>query len=116
MSRSRTKAQGQGQAIYRFGRPGRVELEVTDLHLAHRGFSGGGEEQVLADTLIHRYIVYTEISRTAFGPDGHHDPQAESGLFVQRGGQTISSQRCAEPTTFKQVVWTLSPAGEYVPH
>lgn len=38
---------GQSGAVYRFGRPGHIELEATDLHFAYTGFSGGGEEQIL---------------------------------------------------------------------
>jgi len=51
----------QSGAVYRFGRPGRVELEATDLHHAHDGWWGGGETQVYADTPTHRYIVHDQM-------------------------------------------------------
>ncbi len=116
--------QGQGRAIYRFGRPGRVELKATDLHLASQGFSGGGETQVYADTPTHRYIVYYMMVRTGFGADGHNDPKEMTGLVVQSEGQTISSRECALPKTYdplsevldQQRIQVFVPAGDYVPH
>ena len=106
----------QGGAVYRFGRRGHIELEVAGLHYVQHGFSGGGETQVYADTSTHRYIVYDQIVRTAFGPDGHHDPQAESGLLVQSDGKIVSSQTCSEPTTFSPFAEKVMPEGDYVPH
>ena len=106
----------QGGAVYRFGRRGHIELEVAGLHYTQHGFSGGGETQVYADTSTYRYIVYDQIVRTAFGPDGHNDPQAESGLLVQTGGKIVSSWTCSEPTTFSPLAEKIIPKGDYVPH
>ena len=108
--------QARGGAVYRFGRPGHVELEVAGLHYAEQGFAGGGETQVYADTPTHRYVVFDEIMRTAFGADGLHYPQADSGLFVQHGGKVVSSRTCAEETTFGPLAEKLIPPGGYVPH
>lgn len=108
--------QGQGRAVYRFGRQGRVELEAAGLHFADHAFSGGGETQVHADAPPYRYIVYDRTVRTSFGGDGRYDSQAESGLVVQSGGQTVSSQRCASPAAFDRLTRTLVPAGDYAPH
>lgn len=52
----RTKEQGGG--VYRYGRPGRLEVEIHGLHFAQHTFWGGGETQVYADTPAHRYIVF----------------------------------------------------------
>ena len=108
--------QAQDRAVYRFGRPGRIELEGTGLHYAQQGFAGGGETQVYADTPTHRYIVFNEIMRTAFGADGRHDPQADSGPFVQRGAKIVSSRFCTEAVTFSLLAEKLIPPGDYVPH
>ena len=108
--------QERGQPMYRFGIPGHVELEGSTLHFARTGFSGGGEDQVQVDTPTHRYIVYTEIHRTAFGADGLHDPKSSAGLIVQEQGRTISSRKCAVDATFHEQTEALVPAGEYVPH
>ena len=107
--------QGERNAVYRFGRPGRVELEVSDLHYAEQAFSGGGETQVYANTPTHRYLVYDRIVRTSFD-NGRHDPQAESGVVVQRGNQTISSRHCGSPTAFDSSTRTVVPTGPYMPH
>ncbi len=116
--------QEQGGAVYRFGRPGRVEIEAADLHFAQHAFWGGGETQVYADTPTHRYIVYDRIVRTGFGPDGHHDPKETVGLLVQSGGRIVSSQQCALPKSFdertavfdQRLTEKLVPESEYVPH
>ncbi len=108
--------QEQGGAVYRFGRPGRVELEAADLHFAEKYFSGGGDMQVYADTPTQRYIIYSQFIRTGFGEDGHFDPKETSGLVVQSGGQIVSNRECALPATFDQLTRTLVPAGDYVPH
>jgi len=106
----------QGGAVYRFGRPGRVELEAADLHFAERYFSGGGDTQIYADTPTHRYIVYSQFIRTGFGKDGHFDPKETSGLVVRSEGRIVSSRECALPATFDQLTRTLVPLGDYVPH
>ena len=108
--------QAQGGAVYRFGRPGHIELGAIGLHYAEHGFAGGGETQVYADTLTHRTVVSDGIMRTAFGADGRHDPQAYSGLFVQRGGKIVSSYFCTEALTFSPLAEKLLPTGDYVPH
>ncbi len=107
---------GKGGAVYRFGRPGHVEIEIADLHRASHGYSGGGETQVYADTATHRYLIYDRIVRTGFGADGHLDPQETSGLLVQSGGHTVSSRSCAEPAASSRLIETLVPEGTYVPH
>ena len=112
----------QGGAAYRYGRPNRVELEIKDLHLAYKGWSGGGETQVYADTPTYRYIVYDRMVRTGFGSDGHNDPKETVGLLVQDGRRTVSSRECALPKTFdeqtavfdQRLAETLVPEGQYV--
>ncbi len=113
-----------GGAAYRYGRPSRVELEVKDLHLAYKGWSGGGETQVYADTPTHRYIVYDRMVRTGFGADGHHDAKTTTGLLVLRDGQKVLGRECALPKTFdeqtavfdQRLTEKLVPAGDYVDH
>ena len=113
---------GPAEAVYRYGRPGRVELEATDLHRAFEGWAGGGETQVYAVTPTHRYVVYDRMVRTGFDREGHNLSQMTQGLLVQSGGQTVSSRRCAqpvgvEPPAFDQRgIEALLPEGKYVPH
>ena len=112
----------QGGAAYRFGRPGRVELEVPDVHRAFEGWSGGGETQVYADTPTHRYVVYDRMVRTGFDDEGHNIPRMTQGLLVQSGGRTLSRRECAqplgrEPPAFDQRrLEMLVPEGDYVSH
>lgn len=114
--------QERGGAVYRYGRPGRVELEASDLRRAHTGWPGGGETQVYADTPTHRYIVYDRMVRTGFDDEGHNRSEMTEGLVVQSGGRTLSNQGCAQsvgllPPAFDQrLIEKLVPEGEYVPH
>ena len=112
----------QGGAAYRFGHPNRIELEATNLHRAHEGWSGGGETQVYADTPTHRYIVYDRLVRTGFDDEGHNISRMTEGLVAQSGGRTVLNQECAqrlgrEPPAFDQrLLETLVPEGEYLDH
>lgn len=112
----------QGGAVYRYGRPGRLEAEAADLHRAFEGWSGGGETQAYADTLTHRYVVFDRMVRTGFDDEGHNIPRMTQGLLVQSGGRTLSKRECAqplgrEPPAFDQrLLETLVPEGDYVPH
>ncbi len=114
--------QEQGGAAYRFGRASRIELEATDLHRAHEGWSGGGETQAYADTPTHRYVVFDRMVRTGIDNEGHNIPRMTQGLLVQSGGRTLSRQDCAQPVGFlppafdQRLLETLVPEGEYVDH
>ena len=114
--------QAQGGAVYRYGRPGRLELETADLHRAFEGWPGGGETQVYADTPTHRYVVYDRMVRIGFDNEGHDIPRMTQGLLVQSGGRTLSSQECAQPAGLslpgfdQRLLETLVPEGAYVPH
>jgi len=116
------RGQEQGGATYRFGRPGRVELDATDLHHAHDGWWSGGETQVYADTPTHRYIVYDRMVRTGFDNEGHNRSEMTEGLVVQSGGRTLSNQDCAQPVVLlppafdQRPLETLVPEGDYIPH
>ena len=81
-------------AVYRFGKPGHVELEARGLSFAERTFSGGGESQISFDNKGYRYIVFDSLVRTSFGADGQHDAQAKTGLIIQRSDKTVSNVKC----------------------
>ncbi len=113
---------GRAGAVYSYGRPGRVELEASDLHRASRAFSGAGETQVYADTDTNRYVVYDRMTRAGVDPQGHNLPEATQGLLVRSGARTISDRSCAlssdaDPPSFDQRrITALLPEGAYVPH
>lgn len=83
-----------GGAAYRFGRPGRVELDIGGGRLAQRGYSGGGETQIVFARGAHRYVVYDRVVRTSFGSGGRHDPQQSSGVLVTRNGKVAANLSC----------------------
>jgi len=87
--------QAAGRATYRYGRPGRTELEVNDgVRRASHGFSGGGEDQLWVDRGGYRYVVYSRTMRTAFGASGRHDPGFSAGLIVLKGEKIVSEHAC----------------------
>ena len=108
--------QKQGGAVYRFGRPDRIELEATDLHFNDHGFSGGGETQVYVDTPTHRYIVYDKVIKTTLNDKGRYNPRETAGLVVQSRGRTVASRECARWTDFEPSTRKLVSEGDYVPH
>ena len=108
--------------MYRYGRPGRIELEAPDVRRTYTGWSGGGETQVYADTPTHRYIVYDRMVRTGFDDEGHNLSEMTEGLVVQSEGRTVSNRDCAQPLGIlppafdQRLLETLVPEGDYVPH
>ena len=107
-----------GKAAYRFGRPGRVELQSRDLHVAERGYSGGGEDQVWFQANGFRYVVYAKTMRTDVGSGGRNDPQSTSGLVVQKDGHVVSSMGCGgegdQPILSE--AYHILPRGDFVEH
>ena len=87
-----------GQAVYRFGRPGRVEVEAGRPTFAERGFAGGGETQVAFHAGDVSYTVHQSTVRTRFGPDGRHDPKFSDGVLVRRGALKLADIGCTGPT------------------
>ena len=83
-----------GEAIYRYGRPGHIELQAGGLHKAEQGAAGGGEDQIDFNAKGYQYIVYARTVRTGFGSDGHNDPDFISGLIVKKGDRKLSSAVC----------------------
>jgi hypothetical protein len=81
------------RATYRFGRPGKIELEGDDLRYNFTGYSGGGESQIALSRGSWRYVIYDGMIRTGFR-DGHNDPRFYSGLLVLRKGHVVSDRNC----------------------
>jgi len=98
--------------VYRFGRVGKIELELSDLHVIERAYSGGGEMQVYASTPSFRYIVYSRLIRTSFEDGGRHDIEAQSGLLIEQEGKTLKNLRCKEPATFDALTAASLPRAE----
>lgn len=112
----------QAGAVFRYGRQGRVEVEAGDLHRAFKGWAGGGETQVYADTPTHRHLIFDRMVRTGFDREGHSLQRMTRGLLVLNKNQTALSRRCTspiggEPPAFDQrQIEALVPVGGYVPH
>ncbi len=105
-----------GAAVYRFGRPGRVELTSTALTMAMRGFAGGGETQITAANRDYRYTVFDRTTRTGFGEDGRHDAAMTSGLLIQRAGRTVAAKACSGDATVSAKAQGIIKPGPYVAH
>ncbi len=105
-----------GAAVYRFGRPGQVELTSTTLTMAMRGFAGGGETQITAANKDYRYTVFDRTTRTDFGEDGRHDAGMTSGLLIRRAGRGVAARRCTGDATISAKAQGIIKPGPYVPH
>lgn len=103
---------------YRFGRPGKIELEhpkaAGKLSWARTGYSGGGELQINFSNEGYRYVLYSRMVRTGFGAEGNN-PKSETGVAVIRRNKVISDRRCNDPDkeAFVGNVDTLLPQGEF---
>lgn len=87
-------------AQYRFGKPGAVELAYSasssgGITWARVGYSGGGELQLNFSNNQHKYVLYSRVVRTGFGP-GTNDPKFEAGVAVARGNKLVSDRRCSD--------------------
>ncbi len=122
----------QGVVQYRYGAPGKLELVypaapqtgAASLKWAMTGYSGGGETQVSFDRSGVEYVVYSRMTRTGFGKDGHNDPKDELGVAVLKGDHLVSDRRCGvakiegghSDWIDEQRTMRLLPKGEFVDH
>ncbi|WP_082795005.1 hypothetical protein [Sphingomonas sanguinis] len=106
------------QAVYRYGRPGRIEMTARAMTLAQRAYSGGGETQIQVANKDYRYILFDKTVRTGFGADGRNMPDMRSGLIVQRGGRTLSNRECDDdaPISTSKAVQFMPSGGRVVAH
>lgn len=106
-------------ATYRYGRPGRIELERRGgLHYANQGFSGGGEDQLWFDNASTRYILYSRTVRTSFSSSGRHDPEFSAGLVALTHGRKLFNHGCGGrgDQGFDAKTAAHVPTGEFVDH
>lgn len=88
-----------GAAFYRFGRPGRVEVEAGRPTCAQTGFSGGGETQVAFHAGDVSYLVYQLSVRTNYESSGRYDTRFSNGVLVRKGDRKLADIACtSEPT------------------
>ncbi len=108
----------RGQAIYRFGRPGHIELESTGLRHSNRGYSGGGETQVYFTRGGYTYILFDSTIRTGFGVDGLHYPKFSSGLLLKHSSRTriLSSCPGMDPAIVSGSVGDYMPEDTFIEH
>ena len=106
------------QAVYRYGKVPRIELEGNRLSFAETAFSGGGETQIIFENNGYRYIIYDSLVRTGFGANGLHRPKATTGLMVQKSGRIVSNARCigSADSGISPAASKALPVGTYVPH
>ena len=105
-----------GTAVYRFGRPGQVELTSNALTMAMRGFAGGGETQITAANKDYRHTMFDRTIRTAFGDDGRHGAATDSGLLIHRAGRIVATRRCTDDATVAAKAQSIIKPAPFVPH
>lgn len=108
----------RGHAIYRFGRPGRIELESQGLRHSNKGYAGGGETQVYFTRGAYTYFLFDNMTRTGFGLEGQHDAVLTSGLVLQHKGRFRRLSRCPgmDPVIMSGKVRDYMPEGPFIEH
>jgi hypothetical protein len=103
-----------GQSVYRFGRPGAVELEGHNLKHNLTGFSGGGDEQIYFSHSQYRYIAYANAERTGFGSDGLLFIKFSSGVRIQKNEKDISNLKCSNDANIMNKPSRYMTEGDYI--
>lgn len=107
-------------ARYRFGRPGRVEIDADRLSYAYRSFAGGGEEQVSFVNGGFRYILYDRVLAGKWDREGHRRREFQSGIWIERGGRRVADRACnGDQALFSGQARALlkdMPRSQYVEH
>ncbi len=107
------------RAIYRYGRPDRIELVANRLHYAEQMFFGGSEFQIVSTQGAYRYVVYDSATKLGWDREGHNPSVFSSGLMVLRNGRHLSRVECApmdRDMIDSSVARNHMPKGEYVWH
>jgi hypothetical protein len=97
-----------GKAEYRFGGE-TTELVLAGGERANVPYSGGSESQLAFTNGGTRYIVFSRMVRTGFGPEGNN-PAISDGVVVERGGKFLAIKLCDDPDV-KPVDVTAAPKG-----
>jgi hypothetical protein len=89
------------RATYRFGRPGKIELEGDNIRYNFTGQWGGGESQIALSRGSWRYVLYDGMVRTGF----------RGGLLVLKNRHIVSDRKCGSVP----LVINSSIADDYMP-
>jgi hypothetical protein len=108
--------QSPGQAVYRFGRPGRTELQAGGLRRASVMFSGGGESQIHFGRSGYRYVLFDRTMRSDFGRGGRNSPEFSSGLVVLGNGRLLKSMGCDGTVVTSPNIAAYMREGDYIAH
>jgi len=84
-----------GTAEYRFGGE-TSELVLKGGERANVMYSGGGESQLAFANGDTRYVVFSRMVRTGFGPEGNN-PAISDGIVIERAGAFQAIRVCEDP-------------------
>jgi hypothetical protein len=84
-----------GTLQYRFGAPGKVELQYPEVpqsakghfYLSNQMYSGGGETHVRFKNGDYEYVMFDSTTRTGF--NGHNNPKFSAGLATKHAGKVV---------------------------
>ncbi|MDE2405519.1 MAG: hypothetical protein KGM17_12705 [Sphingomonadales bacterium] len=107
-------------ARYRFGRPGRVEIDAGGLRYVFRTATAGGEEQISFHVGAYRYMVYDWMYGLGWDKQGHRMHDFRSGVFIERNGRPIADLVCDDADSLftgkrHEVLYALPQTG-FVDH
>lgn len=83
-----------GDAAYRSYRNGRLELQLVGAKTTRTVYSGGGGQQIIFANGPWKYVATQGTARTAFDPDGRHDPKDFANVTLIKGTRTVSILQC----------------------
>lgn len=91
-----------GYVQYRFGKPGKVELNYPAAKVAPQGkfflssavFNGGGANIIRFNNSGYEYLVFDRMRRTNFTPGEPNDPEFHAGIVTRRHGKITSTRLC----------------------
>lgn len=108
-----------GNSVYRFGRPGRIEVEAGRLQYSMQMFAGGGESQIQFRKGLYRYVLFDRMVSRGIDAEGHSPKRVDSGLLVQKGNRKVFERACV-PGDAVMLNSNAAPrfmvTGRYVPH
>jgi hypothetical protein len=97
------RAKSPPSLIYRFGLPGRVELNHPGRGTGEKGkfrrtsqpLYGGGMETIAFARAGHEYRIYSKVGRAASGASNQAQvPEFEDGLIVLKAGKIVRTLVC----------------------
>lgn len=102
-----------GVSTYRFGRPGRIELQSKNLRVAQIGASGNTEE-IFFENNGFQYVVHSGWWKTDPDRRGKRRMEENSGLAVLKRGRVVWRAQCPSIEWIDESAFDTIPGGPFI--